>query len=118
MDGLREKVHKVLIPLFGDDVAPRFDLVNEALIVILGPDGEVRDHRTVLLARASAEDLCHLILTDGVEVVICGGIEEEYAQYLSWKKARVVDSVMGPWNRVLDRYRQGRLKSGDVLFEP
>jgi len=102
---------KILIPLYGNDVAPRFDLATEVLIT----SREYKEENIVVLSQASAEQLCHLILTEGIDVVICNGIEEEYYEFLSWKKVQVLDSVIGPWQTVLKRFLKERLKSGDIL---
>jgi predicted Fe-Mo cluster-binding NifX family protein len=106
---------KILIPLYGNDVSPRFDLATEVLIVFMDPGGERFDERLVVLPAASAEKLCHLVLTEKVTVVICGGIEEEYYQYLRWKRVTVVDSVAGAYDTALKRFGEGRLKPGDIF---
>jgi predicted Fe-Mo cluster-binding NifX family protein len=108
---------KVLITLFENDVAPRFDLTTEVLISSLAEDGSVVQSKTIVLAHASAEDLCQLIQNEEIDVVICGGIEEDYMDYLTWKKVQVLDSVMGPWERVLARFREEDLQAGSILFE-
>ena len=107
---------KIIIPLFGEDVAPRFDLATEVFIIEQGEEGEILEEKALVLPHASAEQLCHLILTEGVEVVICGGIEEEYYQFLTWKRVQVFDAVIGPWRRAEERFRQGLLKSGAVVL--
>jgi len=107
---------KLLIALRENDVAPRFDLATEILICSIGADGSAEDTRTIVLAHASAEDLCQLILEEGVEAVICGGIEEQFHEYLTWKKVAVLDSVMGPWESALERFRTNRLQPGAILF--
>ena len=108
---------KVLITLSENDVAPRFDLTTEVLITTLGADGPVAEDKTIVLAHASPEDLCQLILNEGIDIVICGGIEEEFFEYLTWKKVQVLDSVMGPWERARERIEQGDLKAGAILFD-
>ena len=108
---------KVLITISGNDVAPRFDLTTEVLITFVGSKGAREESRTILMAHASVEELCRLILDEKIDVVICGGIEEEFYDYLTWKKVDVLDSVMGEWERALDRFRDGRLTSGSVLFD-
>lgn len=108
--------YKVLIPLHGNDVAPRFDLAAEAVITVGGKASEDREEKIVVLPQSSSEKLCHLILTEGVDVVICSGIEEEYYQYLTWKRVQVFDSVIGPWKSVLERFFQGVLRSGDIIY--
>lgn len=106
---------RILIPLWGDDVAPRFDTAQEVLIAVVEEDGRISDKRVVILPEASAEGLCNLILTERIDEVICCGIEEEYYQYLVWKKVRVIDSVAGPSAAVLERAAAGRLASGEIL---
>lgn len=108
-------MNKVLICLHGIDVTPRFDLTTEVFIATVGEGGAVREERTLVLPQASVEKLCHMILTEGVQTVICGGIEDEYYQYLVWKRIRVVDSVIGPCDRVLERLCRGTLESGQIV---
>jgi len=108
---------KVLITLFENDVAPRFDLTTEVLISLVAEDGSVEQSKTIVLAHASAEDLCQLILNEEVDAVICGGIEEEFMEYLTWKKVEVLDSVMGSWEHALRRFGEKDLQAGSILFD-
>lgn len=116
--GTAEMGRKILITLFGNDVAPRFDLATELFIAVVSKNGRLDDEKTMVLAQPSAEKLCHMIITEDVSTVICGGIEEEYYQYLKWKRIEVIDSVIGPLEKALERFCKGELKPGDVLFEP
>lgn len=109
---------KVLIPLYESDVAPRFDLATEVLIVSRigkSDSGGQGDKRIVVLPRASADQLCHLIITEGVKTVICGGIEDDYYQYLVWKRIEVIDSVIGSSETALQRFAKGKLAAGEIL---
>ena len=106
---------KVLIPLYDDQVAPRFDLATEVLIVTFSNKGDLDEKRTVVLPRASAEELCHLILLEKIETVVCGGIEDEYYQFLKWKKVNIFDSVIGSYNDILKCLETGSLQSGDII---
>lgn len=109
---------KVLMPLLGANIAPRFDLAVEVLIAQREADGAVvGEPRMVLLPGPSADELCALILKEGIGLVVCGAIEESHFQYLSWKKVKVVDRVIGPWQQALARAVAGRLKSGEILRE-
>ena len=106
---------KILIPLYENDVAPRFDLATEVLIVSSPKRSAIGGKRMVVLPRASAEQLCHLIITEGVQTVICSAIEDDYYQYLTWKRIEVIDSVIGSSEAALKRYLQGDLEPGDIL---
>jgi hypothetical protein len=109
---------KILVTISENDVAPRFDLTTEAVIACAGDGGSPDQTRTIVLAHVSAEDLCQLILNEGIQVVVCGGIEKEFFDYLTWKKVQVIDSVMGPWEPALAAARAGVLKAGSILFDP
>ncbi len=106
---------KVLIPLHENDVAPRFDLATEVLIVTGDGKAGSREKKTMVLPRASAEQLCHFIITEGIQTVICNGIEDDYYQYLTWKRIEVIDSVIGSSESALLRLINGTLKAGDIL---
>lgn len=105
----------ILIPLLDNDVAPRFDLATEVLIVSSGGRTASPQRRIVVLPQASAEQVCQLATTEGVDLVVCGGIEETYHQYLVWKRIQVIDSVIGPSRLALERLAEGTLKSGTIL---
>ncbi len=105
---------KLLIPLHGNDIAPRFDLATEVLII---STDEKSENKTVVLPQASAEQLCHLILTESANTVVCGGIEEEYYQYLTWKRVKVLDSVIGSWESALELYQKGMLGPGTIIVK-
>ncbi|AIH04641.1 MULTISPECIES: NifB/NifX family molybdenum-iron cluster-binding protein [Thermodesulfobacterium] len=102
---------KILITLEKDHVAPRFDLTREVLIA----ENKGEKVRTVILPRSSPEELCSFILAENVDLVVCGGIEETYYQYLLWKKIRVIDRVIGPAKEVLKRVIENNLKEGEIV---
>lgn len=108
----------MLITLHGAQVAPRFDLATEVQIFQLADDGRLMEEKTVVLPRASAEQLCHLVLVEKIQAVICGGIEDEYYKYLIWKNVKVFDSVIGSSRAAVERFRLKALRSGDIIREP
>jgi hypothetical protein len=103
------------VTLHENDVAPRFDLATEVFITVVGQGRSNAGGKTLVLGHPSAEELCQLILDESIDVLICGGIEGEFYDYLTWKQVAVVDSVSGPWERALDAYGRGALKPGDIL---
>jgi predicted Fe-Mo cluster-binding NifX family protein len=108
---------KVLLALEGNYIAPRFDLAPEVLILSLNSDRELNESKTVVLPRPSAEMVCHVATSENVQTVICGGIEEEYLQYFSWKKMEVIHSVIGLAEHAIERFRKVALRPGDILFD-
>ena len=85
---------KILVPITGLEVAPRFDMAPEVLIATTNDNNVIVSTRTMVLPQASADDLCSLILTEDIDIVACNGIEEEYYRFLTWKKITIMDSIM------------------------
>lgn len=108
---------RVLITVARDEIAPRFDLATEALLLTISGSGEIGQRKSFLLAQASGDDMCDLALTRDIGTIVCGGIEDEYYHYLRWKRIEVIDSVMGPLDAVVEQLRGNNLKAGDILFE-
>lgn len=109
-------LQKILIPITGDYIAPRFDLATE-IQIITSSNNIVEESKTIVLPTASAEKLCHLIITENTKIVICGGIENEYYQYLAWKRIQIIDSVIGKWGLAIEYLMEGKLVSGGILPE-
>ena len=107
---------KILIPLHGDELSPRFDQASEVWLGRLDAQGCVLEARTVVLPQASAEDLCHLVVTEGVARVVCNGIDQDHFDYLRWKRVVVTDGVMGALHDVIACLGQGGPESGTNLF--
>ncbi len=104
-----------MIPLHNNEVAPRFDLATDVLLVKVKSGGEISE-RIIVLPQASADDLCALATSDGTDAVVCGGIDDEHYQYLRWKGIEVLDDVIGPVKDVLQAYKDGKLSCGDNFY--
>ena len=108
----------ILAAALENDVAPRFDLATEVRIARALGGRMGRNVRTVLLSSASAEELCGVIVRENASVVLCGGIEETHYQYLTWKKVRVIDGVIGPCDKAMEMAARGELEAGSILSDP
>ena len=109
-------INKIIIPIYGNEIAPRFDLATEVLILILEKGEKKPEEKIIVLPQASAEKLCHMMLTEGIKTLICCGIEEEFYQYLNWKKIKIIDNVSGSHRKAVKLYLSGELKPGDILL--
>lgn len=108
---------RILLTLQGEVIAPRFDLATEILIA-RGERGELAEPpREILLPGPSGEELCGMVIKEGVTHLVCGGIEEEHYQYLTWKGVVVLDRVIGTGLLALRRTLAGQLQAGAVLRE-
>ena len=110
-------IHKITITVHQDYIAPRFDLATEVLIILISNQTVVEEKKSIVLTRSSADELCHLLLSENINTLICGGIEEEYYQFLKWKNIKIFDSVVGDWKSVFKNWQDNLLNPGDVLSE-
>lgn len=110
-------MEKILLAIDGDMIAARFDLATEVMIVAAAGQKKTVSPRSMLLPGPSADELCGLILKEDIATVVCGGIEDEHFQFLSWKKVRVIDRVIGEVGTVMKRIVAGDLQPGAVVRE-
>ena len=108
-------IRKVLIPLHDGEVAPRFDLSTEVLVVAYTPQGKIEQEKVLILPGPSSERICHMAMTEQANTILCGGIEQEVYEYLTWKKIEVIDDLVGVAVNVLKRFLAGHLRSGEVV---
>jgi predicted Fe-Mo cluster-binding NifX family protein len=106
---------KILITIQTNEVAPRFDQTSEILITETQGEKITGEPRIILLPGTSGEDICSLATKENIALVICGGIEETHYQYLKWKKIKVIDGVIGPYEQALNFTLANNLKPGAIL---
>ena len=108
-------IHRTAIPVLGDEINPRFDLATEVIILQTADKTNLQDKKSVVLPRSSADELCHILLSEKIDTLICGALEDEYYEFLNWKEIEVYDAVSGTWAHAFERWQTRTLKSGDIL---
>lgn len=106
---------KLLITVQENDIAPRFDQTTEIIIADYTRTRLKGQPRHIILPRKSSEDLCDLIVKEGISCVICGGLEDNFHKFFIWKKINVIDSVIGSYAEAMSKAKNGRLASGLIL---
>jgi len=112
-------MEKILIPLFENQLAPRFDLASEALIVSIFRETSVMgrvEEKVVVVETPSAEGMCRLAVKEHVQTVICAGIEKEFFDFLEWKRIHVLDDICGQVDTILEAFLGGKLASGQSYY--
>lgn len=112
-------MEKILIPIMDNDLAHRFDLTSDALIVSITRETSVMgkiEEKVIVLETPSAEAMCRLAVTEAVQTVICSGIEKEFFDFLEWKGIHVLDDICGPVDAILEAFLAGRLASGQSYY--
>jgi len=112
-------MEKVLIPILDNELAPRFDLATDVLIVSITREtsamGRIEEN-VMSLDMPSAETLCRLAVSESAQTVICAGIEKEYFDFLEWKGIRIIDDICGPVDTILEAFLGGRLSAGQSYY--
>jgi predicted Fe-Mo cluster-binding NifX family protein len=101
---------RVAIPVFNQRVAPVFDWAGILAIVEISssaPNLPVEQDVTGLLAFQRSE----LLLSENIEVLICGGISCQLAAEISDKGIKVIAGIAGDTNQVIDAFTNGQLDS-------
>ena len=106
---------RVLIPIQERFVAPRFDMTPEVWLGHFEQQGKVPPGRILVLSHPSEDQVCQMALDERVSVIICGGIDEQYYEYLTWKKIQVFDSVIGNYMDAAQAFAEGRLQP-EMIF--
>lgn len=104
---------KLAIPLFRSEVAPRFDVANQILMVSIERGREngreiVEFPDEPLIARVNR------VIDLGPDVFICGNLDGFSGRMLSDRGIRIVPWVMGDTEGVLWLFIHGKLRSGFI----
>ncbi|MFA5801957.1 MAG: hypothetical protein WC911_05700 [Thermoleophilia bacterium] len=106
---------KVLIAVSKDDIAPRFDLTVEVVITEVDDGVVFPEPRELLLSEPSGDELCALVVNEAVDLVVCGGIDDVHYEYLMWKKIKLIDGVVGPYQEALRLLANGLLAPDTIV---
>ena len=100
---------RVAVPLFGDEVSPRFGYSTELLVATVGEDGirteEVRD-----IAGHAPWQVIEDLSSSGVAKVICGGVQRRLQSEMESRGIEVIWGVIGPAADALVALHNGTLR--------
>ena len=102
---------KIAIPIFGNRISPRFDFSPEMWIIDV-EGGEVVRQEKLPTANLNLPQRLEQITSNGVDKVICGGIDGYCQSQLGSKGIDVVQDVIGEAEIVFDLFMRGRLRPG------
>ncbi|BCS87788.1 dinitrogenase iron-molybdenum cofactor biosynthesis protein [Pseudodesulfovibrio sediminis] len=112
-------MEKILIPILDNNIAPRFDLSADVLIVSISLEtsttGKIKE-KVMLLDNPSAESMYRLIMSENIQTIICAGIEKEIYDFLKRKGFGIIDNICGPVDAVIDAYIIGNIDSNQSFY--
>ena len=101
---------KVAIPVFGSRVSSRLDC-SESVLLLMIDDGTVVRRQEMRWTHVNPLEKIRLLVHEGVEVLICGGLTETCANLLHDTGIEVIPWVRGESDEVLSRYMGGALRT-------
>ncbi len=99
---------KIAIPIFGNRVSSRLDC-SESFLLITIDDGTIIERREMRWTSASILERRHVLLEEGVSVLICGGLTDTCAHLLRDSNIEVIPWIRGEVEDVLLRFLRGTL---------
>ena len=102
---------KVAIPRMGETVAPCFEYcATMAIFTVEG--GRVTDQIDFPLRSKEPLDRVRLLRDQGVETIICGGVQNIYEDVVRASGIQVISWVSGSVDHLLELYTRGQLVAG------
>jgi predicted Fe-Mo cluster-binding NifX family protein len=108
---------RIAIPLFGDQVAPRFCAADEVLLVDVD-GGEETTRRTLDLGGRSLARRLDLLHELGVQQLLCGGFNRSFLPQAERLAIQVFWGLCGPVDAVLAASVAGELPPADPDARP
>ena len=99
---------KIAIPHWQGRVSPVFDVAGRVALAELA-SGEIVRHGDLLLGAEDPQARAAVLVSAGVEVLICGAISCRYERALTSAGIAVISQICGEIDRVLHAYTESRL---------
>jgi predicted Fe-Mo cluster-binding NifX family protein len=102
---------KIAIPLFGNRISPRFEFSPEIWIIEL-KDGEVQREERFPTNNLSLPQRLDQLASNGVNKIICGGIDGLSLNLLGGRGIDVIHNVVGEAQEGINLFLRGLLRPG------
>jgi predicted Fe-Mo cluster-binding NifX family protein len=102
---------KIAMPTFGNRISPRFDFSPEIWVIEV-ERGKVVGQEKISTSNLNLPQRLEKITSNGVDKVICGGIDGLSRNQLGSRGIDVVQDVIGDADIIFDLFMKGRLRSG------
>jgi predicted Fe-Mo cluster-binding NifX family protein len=108
------KTMRVILCTLNGRIAPKY--YDAAQLLLLHIKDGVIAHREVIAVEAlEPDELCSLVLHMKTDVVICGGIRQDYQEKLAGSSVQLIYNVIGNTEEVVERFVKGTLRTGDIV---
>lgn len=107
---------KVAIPRYGERVAPCFGYCG-AMAIFTIEEGRIMDQIDFPLRSRDPLDRIRLLRDQGVDAIICGGVQDILEICLRANGIQVISWVSGEVDDLLDLYLKGHLVAPDPAIQ-
>lgn len=99
---------RLAIPRFGEKVAPCFEY-SATVAVFKIQNSQIVEQTDFRLQSTESFDRLRLLKDQGVEVLICGGIQDRFEDLVKASCIQVISWVSGDVGFLVDEFIEGRL---------
>lgn len=110
---LMKLVTKIAIPLFGDSIAPCFEVAK--LILMVETDGESTKSHTISTESSEGFRKVRLLRVHQPDFLICNGIKTIYRDMLTASGVDIISGISLPVDDALRKFAQGELEPATVV---
>lgn len=107
---------KIALPVFGSRISNRLDYSENVLFVAI-EDGAIQEQHSYHWAHANPLERIGILEQNGVDLLICDGITEFYANQFENSPIQVISWISGDVIEVLTRYLEGGLVQDKLTSE-
>ncbi len=100
---------RVAVPLFGNDVAPRFGFADSFLIVEISNKRIVREDRYITAVSSWVNRLGEL-KDAGIEIILCGGFNRTYLPLAEQLGMQVIPGLVGDARETVEAFLRGEAR--------
>ena len=104
----------VIVCTVNGRIAPKYYDAAQLLSLII-KNGNVINREVIAVDALDPDELCALVLHLKADVVICGGIRQDYQRKLDGASVQLIYNVIGNIDDVVKRFVEGTLRTGDIV---
>ncbi len=106
-------MHAIVCTLNGR-IAPKYYDAAQLLSLVI-KEGKIAHRKVIAVDALDPDELCALVLHLKADVVICGGIRQDYQRKLAGSSVQLIYNVIGNIDDVVKRFVEGTLGTGDIV---
>lgn len=106
---------KVVICEASGVFAPRYDHTENVIFLSINDSGEIESGITLNVEMLDPGGLTELIRLSAVDILICGGMQNEWKEKILNREIEIIDNIIGNAGKVVERLLSGNLNPGTII---